>query len=238
MLTLEQLYKLGENENIDIFGSLTLPLDSPFNRTTLINTILIKCGQNYPVYADPFVMASAIAVWSAKNQYTFNHIAKILTAEYNPIDNKDYYEETTTKRERDLKDNTIGNTKKSDTSNVSTDKTTTHSGTDQTVEEATTSAYNSSSYQPDDKTTTDIKHGESIKDKGTGNTKTDSNLNSTTDKKIDEDETIKVTTHQRGNIGVTSFFDIERGEYQLMEDYNPYDFLAGLFENELTLCIY
>ena len=238
MLTLEQLYKLGENENIDIFDNLTLPLGSPFNRTTLINTILIKCGQNYPVYADPFVMASAIAVWSAKNQYTFSHIAKILTAEYNPIDNKDYYEETTTKRERDLKDNTTGNTKKTDSSNMSTDKNTLHTGTDQTIEEQTTSAYNSTDYQPDDKTTTNINHGENIKENGKGETKSNSNLDSKTNKSVDEDETITVKTHQRGNIGVTSFFDIERGEYQLMEDYNPYDFIAGLFENELTLCIY
>lgn len=238
MLTLEQLYNLGENENIDIFGNLTLPLGSPFNRTTLINTILIKCGQNYPVYADPFVMASAIAVWSAKNQYTFNHIAKILTADYNPIDNKDYYEETTTKRERDLKDNTTGTTNKTDNSNMSSDKTTTHTGTDQTIDEQTTSAYNATDYQPNDKTTTDIIHGENIRDQGTGVTSSRSNLNSKTDKNVDEDETITIKTHQRGYIGVTSFFDIERGEYQLMEDYNPYDFIAGLFENELTLCIY
>ena len=238
MLTLEQLYKLGESQNINIFDALTLPVDSPFNRTTLINTIIMKCGLNYPVYADPYVMKSAIAVWSAKSQYTFEHLGKILTAEYNPIDNKDYYEETTTTRERDLVDNTTGNTKKSDTSNVSSDKTTSHSGTDKTIDEQTTSAYNTTSYQPDDKTTTEIIHGEVIKDGGKGETKSNSNLDTQTDKKVDEDEKTTIKTHQRGNIGVTSFFDIQRGEYELMNDYNPYNFIAGLFENELTLCVY
>lgn len=238
MLTLEQLYKLGESQNINIFDALTLPVDSPFNRTTLINTIIMKCGLNYPVYADPYVMKSAIAVWSAKSQYTFEHLGKILTAEYNPIDNKDYYEDTTTTRERDMKDNTSGNTNKTDSSNVSSNKTTSHSGTDTTTDEQTTSAYNTSDYQPDDKTTTEIVHGEVITDGGTGTTSSSSLLNSKTDKTVDEDETITVTTHQRGNIGVTSFFDIQRGEYELMNDYNPYNFIAGLFENELTLCVY
>lgn len=230
MLTLEQLYKLGLAEHIDIFDNISLPEESPFNRTDLINTILMKCGMNYPVYADPFVMASAIAVWSAKNQYTFNHIGKIYTADYNPIDNKDYYEETKTTRDRDLKDNTS----KNDSSKIISDKTTENSGKDQTIEENTTSAYNSSNYQPDDKTTTDFVHGKKIKDSGTGNTSSSSK----SDKKIEEDEITSIISHQRGNIGVTSFFDIQRGEYQLMKDFNPYDFIAGLFENELTLFVY
>lgn len=238
MLTLEQLFKLGESQNINIFDSLSLPSDSPIDRTTLINTILMKCGLNYPQYADPYIMKSAIAVWSAKNQYTFQHVAKILTAEYSPIENKDYYEETETIRDRDVLDNTKGNTKKNDSSTMETNKTTAHSGKDQTVEEQTTSAYNSSDYQPDDKTITDIIHGEQIKENGKGSNKGESTLNSTTDKKIDEDENVKVTTHQHGNIGVSTFFDVQRGEYDLIAEFNPYNFIAGLFENELTLCVY
>lgn len=250
MLTLEQLYKLGKVQDIDIFENITLPENSPIIRETLIDTIMIKCGMNYPMYADPFVMASAIAVWSAKNQYTFAHVGKILTAEYSPIENKDYTETTTVVRDRDLTDNTDISNNSSE--NVSTTGSTTgnnqrvtaHSGTDTTTDENTTSAYNSSDYQPDDKTVSTLQHGESIADtsnstiSNTGSNAKQTAITINDDKSVSEDETTTTTSHQHGNIGVTSFFDIQRGEYELIGEYNPYNFLAGLFENELTLFVY
>ena len=77
MLTLTQLSNLATTENIDMWAGLQLPSGSPMDRDVLINTIMEHCGLNIPVYADPSVMASAIAVWSAKNQYTFIHVGKI-----------------------------------------------------------------------------------------------------------------------------------------------------------------
>ena len=172
MLTLEQLYKLGKVQDIDIFENITLPENSPIIRQTLIDAIMIKCGMNYPMYADPFVMASAIAVWSAKNQYTFAHVGKILAAEYSPIENKDYYEDTSVERarERGMTDNTSGTSDKTERTEISTGNETKHTGTDTTTEEQTTSAYNSSTYQPDDKTVTDLVHGETIAVEGEGTT--------------------------------------------------------------------
>ena len=49
MLTLAQLYDLGQNVNIDIFGGISLPTNSPINRTNLINAIMEHCGLNYPI---------------------------------------------------------------------------------------------------------------------------------------------------------------------------------------------
>lgn len=250
MLTFEQLYKLGENIGVDIFDGLTLPANSPINRTVLINTIMVKCGLNYPVYADPVVMGAAITVWSTKNQYTFEHIAKIMNAQYSPIENKDYTEETTVIRDRDMTDNTSIDNNKSEniTNNKSMSGTmqheTTHSGTDTTTDENTTSAYNSSTYEPDNKTTSTLQHGESINDSGsssgitTDTTATQINSTTSDDKTIAEDETVTTTTHQHGNIGISSNFDLQKSEYTLLKDYNPYNFIAGLFENELTLFVY
>ena len=59
MLTLVQLYNLGLVEQIDIFSGLSLPSGSPFDRTLIINSIIEKCGLNFPLYADPTVMKSA-----------------------------------------------------------------------------------------------------------------------------------------------------------------------------------
>ena len=226
MLTLVQLYNLGLVEQIDIFSGLSLPADSPIDRTVLINTIIEKCGLNFPLYADPNVMKSAVTIWSAKNQYTFEHIAKILTADYSPIENKDYTEETI--YGRDLKDNTKGVTKRNE--GVNTKNKTVNSGAD--ITEDTTSAYNSSSYEPDNKST--FTHGATIDNEGSSNKNI--GMDNNTDKTVKEDTVTR--SHQHGNIGVTSNFELQKSEYTLLEEYNPYNFLAGLFENELTLFVY
>lgn len=226
MLTLVQLYNLGLVEQIDIFSGLSLPADSPFDRTLIINSIIEHCGLNYPVYADPNVMKSAITIWSAKNQYTFEHLAKILTAQYSPIENKDYTEETT--YSRDLKDNTKGNTKRDEIVNAK--NKTVNSGAD--ITEDTTSAYNSSSYEPDNKST--FTHGATIDNEG--DSKKNIGMDNTTDKTVTE--ATLTQSHQHGNVGITSNVALQLEEYGLMKDYNPYTFIAGLFENELTLFVY
>ena len=226
MLTLVQLYNLGLVDQIDIFSGISLPSDSPFDRTLIINSIIEHCGLNYPIYADPNVMRSAITLWSAKNQYTFEHLAKILTAQYSPIENKDYTEETI--YGRDLKDNTKGNTKREE--NVSAKNKTANTGSD--ITEDTTSAYNSSTYEPDNKST--FTHGSVVNNDGSSNKKI--GMDNTTDKTVKEDTITK--SHQHGNVGITSNVALQLEEYGLMKDYNPYTFIAGLFENELTLFVY
>lgn len=246
MLTLHQLYNLGESESVNIFEYLSLPEGSPFDKDTIINTILMKCGLNIPMYADPYTMRSAIDIWSKKNQYTFEHIGKIYTAEYSPIENTDKYDSITVDRNRALDDNTaIQNTKKEDldtSSDTTTNGTTQHTGTDTNTIEETTSAENESDYQPDSKTVSMMEHGEQIADNNKSVTKGSSDrktaINGVTDKAVSEDEKTTTTQHTHGNIGVTTNTTLQVEEYKLMSDYNPYTFIAGLFENELTLCVY
>lgn len=230
MLTLAQLYNLGNSEGVDIFEYLALPEDSPLDKDLIINEIIIKCGQNFPMYADPYVMRSAVNIWSSKNQYTFIHLAKILTADYSPIENTDRYESITV--DRDLTDNTDISNSKSD--NLITSGSSAHTGTDTNTSETTTSAYNSSEYVPDEKTTNSLLHGETITDNGSSSRAT--NVTGSNDKTVDE--TTTTTQHTHGNIGVSTNTQLQVEEYGLLKDYNPYTFIAGLFENELTLCVY
>lgn len=250
MLTLGQLINLGKSNNLDIFEGLTLPENSPIDRDILINSIIMKCGLNIPLYADPYIYKSAIAVWSAKNQYTFVHIGKIYAAEYSPIENKNYYTDHSTSRSRDMTDNTTGsnskaeNTATNNNSTVTEQKISTHSGTDTTTDTAETSAYNETTYQDKDKDTTTLEHGEQIADSGNGSTTTTGQIaksitgSLTNDKTIDEDETITETSHEHGNIGITTNNAMQIEEYNMLSDFRPYDFIAGLFENELTICLY
>lgn len=250
MITLTQLYDLGISYGIDIFEGISLPEGSPMDLNTLRSTIVMNCGLNIPVYADPKVMQSAVTLWSAKNQYTFEHVGKIYAAEYSPIENTDKYETVTTDHSRDLTDNTVGGSNKteslssSNNTSVTENKTSKHSGTDTTVDEQTTSAYNSSSYQPEDKSTTNYTHGENITDTGSGSTKaTGSSTKNikgdvTSDKTVEELEKTTMTTHAHGNIGVMDNATMQTKEAEFLTSFNPYNFISGLFENELTLFIY
>lgn len=246
MLTLTQLYNLGTAQNIDIFDGLTLPEDSAMDRDTLVNTIIMQCGLNIPMYADPYVMRSAINIWSAKNQYTFKHIDKIYSAEYSPIENTDRYDSVTVQRDRSLDDDTqLTNRKVEDldtSSSTTTGNTNTHTGSDTNTTEETTSAFNSSTYEPDTKAVSETAFGSTITDSGssstTGSTDKTTNITGSNSKDVTEEETTTTTQHLHGNIGTTTNTLLQTEEYNLLKDFNPYTFISGLFENELTLCVY
>lgn len=246
MLTLTQLYNLAASENINLFEGLKLPEGSPLDRDTMINDILMRCGLNYPNFADPYVMKSAIAVWSAKNQYTFEHVAKIYKADYSPIENYDRYEDMSTNRDRKMDDDTTSKGSKYEnafgTNNVTNDLLQEHSGKDSTVDENTTSAYDASTYQPENKSTSDLTHGEKIADTGTVATNTSQNRSTTNDtttaKDVVENEKTTQKNHIRGNIGVMTATAMQEAEYELLGKFNPYSFISGLFENDLTLYVY
>lgn len=136
--------------------------------------------------------------------------------------------------------------------------TITHSGTDTNTEEVTTSAYNASTYQPDTKTTTSLLHGEQIQDYNSSNTtvtgssssngtdikefkdktKGEHNTNRIANEKVNENETTRTINHTHGNIGVMDNSTMQQKDYELIGNFNPYNFIAGIFENELTLFVY
>lgn len=238
MMTLTQLYSLGKNVDIDIFDGLTLPEDSPLDRDIIINTIMMNCGLNIPMYADPVVMRSAINIWSAKNQYTFIHVGKIYSAEYSPIENTDRYDSETIERNRDMTDNTDIDNDKTENSRSTSHNTNTHTGKDSTEVEDTTSADNASDYQPKDKTESETTFGSQISDQGGGTLDRHTVVDGSNNKTIDEDETTTRTQHLHGNIGTTTNTMLQSEEYDLLSKFNPYNFISGLFENELTLFIY
>lgn len=238
MITLTQLYSLGKNVDIDIFDGLNLPEDSPLDRDIMINTIMMNCGLNIPMYADPVVMRSAINIWSAKNQYTFIHVGKIYSAEYSPIENTDRYDTETIERNRDMTDNTDIDNDKTENSSSTNHNTNTHTGKDSTEVEDTTSADNVSDYQPKEKTESETTFGSQIADQGGGTLDRHTVVDGSNNKTIDEDETTTRTQHLHGNIGTTTNTMLQTEEYDLLSKFNPYNFISGLFENELTLFIY
>lgn len=69
---------------------------SPLQANLVKSQIMLECGLLTPLYSEPYVMAQAITQWFAARSWTFDHLVKILQAEYSPIENVDRYDSTTT----------------------------------------------------------------------------------------------------------------------------------------------
>lgn len=227
-----------------------------------------RCGLSIPVYPDPDTMRAAITLWSSKNQYTFSHVDKIMLSEYSPIENVfedtdiirkfdgKTINDTTDKTVRDLKEdlkNDKTDLKHGKKTELEHGKKVTESGSDDNNTTNLISAYDeTSSYSPDNKSENKITYGHIATDSGK-DTSTDSGTDTTTrnyekfntgtntrdiDGKETKDDTEHTKTSRHGNIGITSANKLQIEEYNMLAEFNPYTFLAKLFENELTLFIY
>lgn len=190
------------NELPSPFTGCSVP--APLNIDTTISAIMVRCGLLTPVYGEPEVFSQMTRLWFEKMQWTFNHLVKIIEADYEVVDN--VFEEKTEKTTYNSHDTHTGGYKDTgsgkdtvkdsgkdtakdsgkdtealsgkDTEALSGTDTEAHSGTDQRdiqnsgtdTTTNTISAYNSSTYQPDNKTDflngkkidDDLTHGESI----------------------------------------------------------------------------
>ncbi len=261
MSTIQRLTLIGlYNYDPTLFDSLELPAD--YDKQTFIDSLLIEHGEKCILYSNPDFMKYSIGAWGRKWALELERIAQALKAEYDPIYNYDRFEEYTDTEGRTLNSKTnSGHTAKdtpdySDTqTNNNTDKTTnafdvtTEQNTNGNVEHQT-SAYNSSSYEPewkeirnDGKTT--VSNDGTITDLHTGTIKHDisgttqdltESANSTTDDK--EDRELKHTAHLYGNVGVTTSAQMVTEVLQQRFKYNLYGTAAKLFANELLIGIY
>ena len=90
-----------------VFDELTLP--EGIDKETLIGTIILRCQEFEVLYPDPEFMQSAVKVWGMKNYWTFKKWIDLINKKYDPLYNKDYYEEITDKHEGTA--NSTGNTR-------------------------------------------------------------------------------------------------------------------------------
>ena len=260
MLNLQQLNTLGLTAHIDIFAGIHVPAEcEKLDENTLKSACFERCGLNIPIYPDPETFAAAVRLWSLKNQYTFIHVDKIMQSEYSPIEN--VFEDTVRKFDGDTKTDDKNDTiyknhnkrevdedLKNDKTDLVHGKIATESGSDDNNTTNTVSAYDSTSYQPDNKSENKITYGHKVTDSGTDSTTrnyhkdTDSESNGDGENHLTIDghevKNDKETTSRHGNIGITSANKLQIEEYNMLAAFNPYNFLAEMFEKDLTLYIY
>lgn len=118
MSTMQRLTMIGlYNYDSHIFDNLSLP--EGYDNETFIDSFLLEHGEKCVLYPDPEFMKFSIGVVSRKWSLELERIYEALTAEYNPIENYDRYEEF-----HDDDNTTYGKTNNVDYSDVRTPNTT------------------------------------------------------------------------------------------------------------------
>lgn len=192
------------NYDNTLFDGLELP--EGYNKETFIDSLIMEHGEKCVLYSDFNYLKACISAWGRKWSLELSRIYEALTAEYNPIWNYDRNEEYT---------DTGKSTDKPDYENLNTQKS---AGT----VENQISADNSSTYQPEGKTISDMG---SISQTVKG---TRSNVESKLEHKA----------HLWGNIGVTTSASMVTEVVEQRMKYNLYETATKLFANELLINVY
>ena len=272
-LTLNGMYQYDDT----LFDGMILP--EGYDRDALFAEIMTRSGQLYPYHQVPSILKSNIRLWFARNYLNFDRTMDALTAEYDPIENYNRHEQSTKtpnltdKSTLSGKDSTAASGKDStqasgtDTSQLSGTDTTertyddyketvTYGGNDEVEKQV--SAFDSSTYQHSEKTTTtrtnrdDTKEIEGSYADGTTYGKKDEFTHGKKDEvtygRKDETTYGKVDTvthtgtegyssHIHGNIGVTTSQQMIESELELRK-IDIYDDIAARFEREFLVQVY
>lgn len=216
----------------DPLAGISVP--EPLSAEAVRAAIVVRCGLLTPIYNDPDVFRQIAADWFYNKQWNFQHLVKVLQAEYSPIENYDRYEEWTDTHTGTVKNDGTGKDTHGGKDTRTGGYTDTNSGQDETTNEV--SAENASTYQPDTKSTdragkvltnthndTD-QYGHTI-DRKDNNTRTDD---------------LKDThvAHLHGNIGTTKNTEMMLDEIGLIGQFDPYKWIASQFENDMMIMLY
>lgn len=93
MTTLQNVVDYLQMQNKDLFENCSVP--APINIETVKDYIMLRCGLLTPMYPEPELFKIQTRMWFTKEQWEFDHLVKILLADYDIIDNVDEYENWT-----------------------------------------------------------------------------------------------------------------------------------------------
>ena len=223
------------NPDHSVFEEMILP--DGIDKDTLIGSIILRCQEFELLYSDPDFMTSAVNLWSRKNYWTFGKWIKLLNKTYDPLYNKDYYEEMEDEYSGDYSKTGSGTTQGSSTETSDYSRIDNLKTEDDTTVTHSEKAYNDSSFVA---TTEDVTDGE-INNTGTqrnaGNTVASSSGSSSDKESGNDAHTNKHTYHGYGNIGITSAQELFLKEADVAR-FNLYEQIADLFCQEFCIMVY
>ena len=202
----------GQYYGIDILGGI--PEIPPLNLDTLKSHIMIRCGLLIPLYSEPETMQAAFTHWFQYMDYDIKKMLLVSGIQYDPLEN--YRRNETESLHKHIKD---------DDDTVITDTGTITDDLDGTTTNDV-SAYNEDEYSPERRQTVDQTNGRTL----------DTERNDQRDYTRQHDEENRRTVY--GNIGTMTTQEMFNQELDLLERFNPYDWIVSRIENELFLGIW
>ena len=196
------------NPDHSVFESAEFP--EGINKETLMGAIFLRCQEFELLYSDPDFMIAAVNIWARKHYWTFDKWVKLLSKEYDPLYNKDYYEVIQDTHEGA----SSGSGNNSQTDSYTNSNTTKHSE----------KAYNTGSG-----------YNEIEKDESSG-----SNGGTTSGSFSSSGNDSYVNGHNYhgfGNIGITSAQELFLKEVDVAK-FNLYEQIADLFCNEFCIMVF
>ena len=208
-MNLQNLLDYCEWQGIDLFEGCTVP--PPIDINKVKSEIVKRCGLLSPVYSEPLVFKELCKLWFDNNQYNFDHLVKIINANYSPIENvyeSDHWSEKNTGKDTSQDSGTTTDTLSgtdtdtlsgTDTDTLSGSDSVQGSGNDTLTHGATTthqvSAFNSAGYQPDSQ---DATTGDDVTKYGKKDTTTYGKIDTVSYGKVDTVNYGKVDTVAHG----------------------------------------
>lgn len=223
------------NPDHSVFENMQLP--DGIDKDTLIGAIILRCQEFELLYSDPDFMITAVNVWSRKNYWTFDKWVKLLNKNYDPLYNKDYYEEITDTHSGDYSKEGSGSSSGTTSENSDFTRTDNLSTTNDVTTTHSEKAYNDSGYVG---TTQDVIDQDGTETGTVRNAGTNSgsygNTNSNDESGNDSYENIH-SYHGFGNIGITSAQELFLKETDVAR-WNMYEHIADLFASEFCIMVY
>lgn len=208
-------------------------LDSRLNRDVMNKVIIRDLGAMRPFVNDTTVFKFSLENFFKKWNYNIGKLIDTMYYEYNPIYNKDLQRTLNESENRGLTE-TEQRASTADIDNTDTYTTNTDVAESGTVED-TVSAYDSSSYQPKNKTVSASTTDNDVSHSGTTTSDITSDVDTSHD--LSEDTTHGLGEHIVGKDGDTSYQELIEQERELAQ-FNIFEWITKQMRKELFLLVY
>lgn len=218
--------------NNNVFKDMALP--EGVDGEILTWKILEDCAELEVLYSDPEYMQASIYNWSSAMLPGWKKMQEALTADYNPIWNKDgKISETYKYGERNAVRH-YGEERES--YNIGSQTVTNNIGARTQETNHQVSGFNSSTLENATKDTVTMQAATDTQNSGMRNDSSNRSAHTDTDK--NEKYTDTVERIEQGNIGVTESSAMVRHEMELRADFNIYSIIANDFKKHYCLMVY
>lgn len=192
------------------------------NEETMQNAIMFRCGLLETFYPDPYTLRNMVRIWFTQNLTNFNKLWELYNLDYDPLNTVDY---TRSGSEDGVESNQEQSGREQEVADNNTENIESSANTENTV-----SAFNSDSYQPDNKTEN---NGESTRTTQDSRSLTENSANiRNNNRNRTYSENIK------GKMMQGYYSNMIQSELNLHENFSVYEIIAEKFEHAFCISVY